>query len=381
MVALFGYEVSSDVNMTEATLQVVNGFLNLSGASATYHAGRHSLAFSVVVQDLSLLVSISVGSVIQTIDANAASWRCPNISLSFVVSYPHTIYLSNLTEEVHQIYSTAMMYPFDLLQTMNATAKRVAGDVQVTLSPGTGISPFVSLTLLQSHPLPENTNTGAPSSQQLLLLSTIPSTGGIPVKVPVSIPAQPPGLSLTAKGAIAICVLVAVLIIMLGVTGVVVARSAHHDMIGSHQSDKSVRKVTNAQTSDLAKVEMVNPLSPMDPLNPLSRAVSPTTVIAAPTPVTPAPAPAPILVDDNATFEMIDMKNYDDSAPRKKRRVKQDPERSTPTPNKSSSSSPSSKKRHEKEPQDSDTESRRPPKRKKRPDSSDRVTPFGDGGD
>ena len=258
MVALFGYEVAVEVNVTDVPMTVINGEVQFSPFSTIYHAGRNLLAFSILVHNQSEIVSLSFGDQTQKIDANSTSMQCPKAAISFVISYPNATNPSNLTTAVKQLYSQAIPYPLNLTEVANVVAKRAVGDVQISLLPGTGVSPYISFVSLQSKALPQNAETGAVGSQQAKVNSaSVPTIGGAipPVIPPSEPPFGPPHLTSFATGAITICVLIGVLILLLILTGFVVSKTTKLPTATKGQSDKSVRPVNEEQKSILASQE------------------------------------------------------------------------------------------------------------------------------
>jgi hypothetical protein len=252
--AYFGYESSGSVNASVVTLNVTNGVVYLS-PNETYDAGLHFLSMIVLVENTSLGVSLDFGTgESQLMEIGSASSNCPNISLQLFVSYPSASNVTNLDEEVHDLLSTSLPYPAELLEVVALEIfKRVPGDLNVMLHPGSSVSQYMASSQMMTRPLPSSGETGEAAGRGILLTripviggSSSPSLGPLPES-----PTGPPGLTSSAKGAIAICVIIGVAIVVIAFTILLFGkrRGSHSKLpvVSKEDQDKSIRVSKRSQ--------------------------------------------------------------------------------------------------------------------------------------
>lgn len=226
--ALFGYESTTSLNASGPIYNITGGFES-TPPRTTFVEGRNLLVFAIAASEpivtMNFMVLPNANETLtpsdykflsQSINTTNQGSQCPNTTLDFIVTYPSPPTTGDLAANVRELYSAAIPYPINLINTSNYNwneTRRAAfavGDIAVTMAPGATENPFFAYTNgLAGRSLPGDASTGA-AEGGVAFTSYFPSTGGEPT--PEDIP-PPPGLNSSAKGAIAICIIVGVLIV------------------------------------------------------------------------------------------------------------------------------------------------------------------------
>lgn len=277
--AYFGYEATGE-RLTESSIYNITGGWEANLPIIDFASGRRLLTFAIEADEEIVTLSFadqhaSDGSepapssgptsqppavpalYIQSLNTSDTSRRCPNITLKFVLSYPNAADFGNLSSNVHQLLSDNLPYPFELITTSDADesgSKRdmmAAGDVDIGLVPDATNDPYYAYaTGIGNNPPPSDSNTGEPASRARLT-SAVPTTGGTSGSAPQPSKDEPPALSKFAKGAIAICVIVGVLIVIMAIALACMRKSDKLPTSSRAKQDKAIRKKNKKRNGDI----------------------------------------------------------------------------------------------------------------------------------
>lgn len=275
--AIFGYEATTNFTSAPNIYNITGGY-EYTEPIVDWHDGIHAL--TIMIESSATIVTLSFADqftpsvngsapayfpdvLVQSLNISNEGQRCPNSTLDFTLNYPSST-SSNLTGHVRQLLSQQIPYPIDLISataTSNSTSKRATlatGGVAVSMRPSETFHPYYSYTLgIGGREAPSDAETGAASGLPVVTSKDVPYVGGEPT--PDELP-PPPGLNSFAKGAIAICVIVGVLIVGVSIALVCLSKDDKLPTTTKGEQSKAIRR-RRKRERDIEKGEMSVPLS------------------------------------------------------------------------------------------------------------------------
>lgn len=274
--ALFGYDSTANISSGSESLYNISGGFELNPPIYNFTEGVHPLTIAVEVAASIVTLSFAEqfppsvngstpayfpNALMIALNTSNTDFKCPNNSLTFNVSYPSAT-TSNLANRVQELYSEQIPYPISLLnvtEITNSSAKRAAlavGDLQVVMRPSPTDSPYLAYaTGIGAQGLPGDATTGAASGTPQIS-SNVPVYGGEPT--PDDLP-PPPGLNAFAKGAIAICIIVGVLIVSVSIALACLSKDNTLPITSKQDQSKSVRVNKKRTKRDIESGKLLAP--------------------------------------------------------------------------------------------------------------------------
>lgn len=286
--ALFGYDSTTNFTSSEIIYNITGGY-EVTEPITTFRSGKHPFTFAIIsssdVVTLSFVDQFSPsvnGSSpqyfpnFQSISMNMSNpdLQCPNRTLNFTVGYPSSN-SSNLISHLRQLYSTRIPYPIELVTVAFTVSNDTDSDNEAVLSrrqappsgnnytismyPGADVEhPYYSYALgIGANEVPSDGVTGPAAAIGAVVISPIPVRGGLPT--PEDLP-PPPGLNAFAKGAIAICIIVGVIIVAVSILILCLSKTNSLPTTSRREQNKLIRK-RRRRRADVEQGDMRVPLS------------------------------------------------------------------------------------------------------------------------
>lgn len=281
--ALFGYDSTAKFSSGSEPIYNISGGFELNTPVFNYSEGIHPLTFAVEAS--STIVALSFAgqftpssnsttpayfpdALTLALNTSNTEFRCPNNTLRFFVSYPSST-SSNLANHTRELYAEQIPYPLALLNvsvysnssnSSNSTNTRraslAAGNLEVAMAPSETENPYLSYVLGIGAQGPPSDATTGESSGLPIVLSRVPLYGGEPT--PDDLP-PPPGLNAFAKGAIAICIIVGVLIVAVSIALACLSKDNTLPITSKQAQSKSVRVKKKRTKRDIESGKLLAP--------------------------------------------------------------------------------------------------------------------------